>query len=165
MKKSYKRSTHYELIVYVFIIISINLYLKLCFGSTKIDFTLGNIMSGWVSSVDWLRCNFLYSFLKMLWILSIQSFNFQEPLCHVQIHGSLFAALQNYLIVIMDPISFQFVFETTQRFEMSTFGPKLCQVYLVAGVIFICAHFSSLQETLAWNVQKLDNVTIVNNLS
>ena len=164
MKQPYEGAAHYKLIICVFIIIPVNLYLKLSLGPTQINFTLWNIMIRWISSINWLGSDFVDSFLQMLWIGTLKAFNFQKTFGDVEVHGLLFAALEDYLVIVMNSISFLLVLEPTKSFKMCALWPIFSQVDFIAGVVFICAYLGSLQEALARNMKKLDYLTIVNNL-
>ena len=64
----------------------------------------------------------------------------------------------------MNPITFLLVFEPAKCFEIGALRPMFRQHDLIARIVFVSASLHAFYETLGIDVEKLNNIPILNKL-
>jgi hypothetical protein len=164
MKQSYDTTSFDKLIILIFIEVSKNDYLELRSNIGHIHFTVRNIQGGRQPPIDMLWSNDINTRSQILWNLSIQTFNFQELLSNMQVKLVL-VIFQNNLIIIMNSITFLFVFKTTNGLKRCCSGSKWSQLDLIARVVFVSAGFGCLDIAVRIDMQQLHLISVFNEFS
>ena len=120
-------------------------------------------MVGRISSVSLLWCDDVDTRRNRV-RKTLKPFNLEQLLGHMQVELGL-VVIKDNLVVIMDPVTFELVFETTEGLKYHIFGSIDRQFNFIARVVLIGAETSSLDKAAGIDMQKLDLVTILDEFS
>jgi hypothetical protein len=140
------------------------MYLELGLYIAQVHLEVGSIVVRSFAPVELLWSDLLNFLLELRWVFTFKAFNAEKSLGDVQkaVSENVF---EQHLVIVMDSISFFLVFEASKHLEIDLVSPECGKIYLVAGVVFICAGLHSPHKLLRLDMHQLDDLSILDELT